>query len=280
MINPQKFQTTYEARRTPRDGVTFVGFYGADKPAALLNFQSSLKRALNDTVSHHRDLVRVQETEWLHATICGLEGAKDQAGNIVTNNMKERARNTGEAPRPFLVEEFLAFVRNAQPIRFRFGGYDPQDVNPHDLKRSPWTRSFEMREDGLAVLMGWPADKNDEPFAFDLHNLRMGVQKFGVVHKYHLTEGDIDNDFFMVIAALEHPVWTRLSDEERRQVSIRLDQFQQELRNTLQREPFYAELSPNHLWIVQYRTTTLADVVFAKRVTDITAGEVRRLYGP
>ena len=279
MIDDEKFRKAYEGRHTPRDGVSLVAFYGLKDSVWLRDYQDRLKRDLTHRLSDYPGLVRPQATAWVHATISGLEASKDPAGEIVTANMKSRTHNTGEAVRPFLVDEFLQFVRSAPTIRVRFGDCVPQDVNPHDKHRRPWERSFEVREDGLAVLMGWPIGRNGRPFASDLHDLRIALQKFGVVHKYHLEEGNIDNDVFMVIAALEYPMWMRLSEQERGSIRVILEQFQEEARELLEHKPFDADLPPKDMWVVKYRRTTLEEVVFAKRVTELTADEVRSLYG-
>ena len=142
MIDDEKFRKAHEGRSTRGEGVTLVGFYGLNNSGWLRDSQDKLKRELTHRLSDYPGLVRARANGWVHATVSGLEGLKDKDGKIVTDNMRSRARNTGEAVRPFLVEEFLQFIRGAATMRLRFGECAPQDVNPHDQHRRPWELSL------------------------------------------------------------------------------------------------------------------------------------------
>ena len=148
-------------------------------------------------------------------------------------------------------------------------------MNPQDTARRPWERTFEVNEDGLAVLMGWPVQENGSPFAKTLDQRRRDLQEFNVTHKYHMKPGDIDNDLFMVTAELNYPVWKDLTSAKQAQLGTSLERFEEEIRN---QAAVTFDLRVEDLWIVKYRRTTMEEVEFAKRVTEVTAEEIRGLY--
>lgn len=278
MLDPDKFRCAHESRHHSEEGVTLVAFYDEDKPRQLLDITAHINDGLTKALAGYPGLVRPYK-HWLHATLCGLEGSKDKQGKIITENMKARASVTGERLSEFLVDEFLEFVVNYNwPITFRFGGCQRHDVNPYDEKRKPWNRTFELRGDGLAVLMGWPLHADSRPFGADLNDLRSSFHPFGIVHKYHRKRLDIDNDLFMVTAALDYEVWSSLPVKSQGDAEQQIQDYQHEVRTGFEKNTVTIKLSLEYIWVVKYRRTTLEQVDFAKRVTEVTAAEIRQLY--
>lgn len=85
-------------------------------------------------------------------------------------------------------------VLDALPIRFRFGGFAPEDAPFESRGARPWERSCSI-SGGLAVLIGWPVDGCAFPDSLD--RLRRSVQRAGVLHRYHASQADIDNDLYL-----------------------------------------------------------------------------------
>src|SRR5262249_58187577 len=98
-------------------------------------FSHRVADGLSQNLHEYSGLLRPYK-DWLHATICGLEGAKDNQGEIVTESMKSRAKKKSEQVLSFAIEEFLAYLREYNwPITFRFGGCHCDDENPYDRDR-------------------------------------------------------------------------------------------------------------------------------------------------
>jgi hypothetical protein len=193
--------------------------------------------------------------------------------------MKKRAAKTGGELQPLAIDDFLAFIKGCSwPITFQLGGHTPDDTNPYDPERRPWARTFEIRPDGLAVLMGWSLHRDKKPFAPRLLELRKAFEPFGVVHKYHVEPDGVDNDLFMVVGALDFERWHELSVDQRQTIREALVGLQDTIRNSMVTQSVRFDLSPDQLWIVKYRRTTLEAVHFAKRITEVSANEILRLY--
>jgi len=53
----------------------------------------------------------------------------------------------------------------------------------------------------MAVVMGWPVVGANFPPSLEL--LRRDLARAGALHKYHASEGEVDNDFFWVLGLIE-----------------------------------------------------------------------------
>jgi len=282
MMDDAKFEAGYKGRNADTSGVTLVAFYGdgkSDKPQELLQFIQDLTRKVSEEASSFPGLFRDYPTVQIHATISGMEGDLNLDGQIVTDSMKKRAAKTGGELQPLAIDDFLGFIKHRSwPITFQLGGHTPDDTNPYDRERRPWARTFEIRPDGLAVLMGWSLHGDKKPFAPRLLELRKAFEHFGVVHKYHVEPDAVDNDLFMVVGALDFERWHELSADQRRTIREALVGLQDTIRNTMVTQRVWFDLSADQLWIVKYRRTTLEAVHFAKRITDVSANEILGLY--
>src|SRR4029453_11203237 len=89
------------------------------------------------------------------------------------------------------------------PALIRLGGFDPaRDYSFSSRGLHPAARSFSI-QGRIAVAMGWPVVHGAFPPSIDV--LRRELAQAGALHKYHASDGDIDNDFFFVIGQLERP---------------------------------------------------------------------------
>jgi hypothetical protein len=83
------------------------------------------------------------------------------------------------------------------PMEIQIGGFR-LGVDYGFLSRglSPSDRSFSLRN-GIAVGIGWPVADGRYPDTLD--RLRREFQDIHVLHKYHKSAGDVDNDLYFVL---------------------------------------------------------------------------------
>jgi len=174
--------------------LTLAAHYG-QKPRAFAELirwcQASVSTLLPGTF-------RPYEVDQVHATIVGLE-AKRQNGELLNENYRKR----GESRRMSLAGllDLLSRTRRL-PFRIRIGGFRPGDAYAFSsFGLHPYVRSFAIQPSNIVVAMGWPEASGRFPDTLD--GLRREFNRCNIVHKYHKTEQDIDNDFFFVLGKLE-----------------------------------------------------------------------------
>jgi hypothetical protein len=130
--------------------------------------------------------------EQVHGTVIGLEGCR--LGQNFRNQNSGLVMN---------LDDLVDFLRApAFPtIRVQVGGYESSGEYPFRSRNAhPYLRSFSIQED-VAVAMGWPVQAGHFPNSLD--QLRRAFQGFGVQHKWHRTDTEVDNDFFFVLGTLD-----------------------------------------------------------------------------
>jgi hypothetical protein len=233
-------------------GMSLVAFHGA-KPPPLQRLVEGLVARLGAALGDFPGLFRPYPLDQVHATLVGLEGSWE--GDAIFNaNARAREQSFGVPPAPLDLPGLVETLRRqAWPLPVRFGGQPPEARNPYDA-RPPWERAFDIREDGLAVLIGWPPG-----FAPWLLEMRKRVEQHGVVHKYHLDPAARDNDLFLVLGSVDAQALEALGD--RREPAIgALARGREDVRRRLERAPVDVQLEPRQVSVVEYRSTTLEDV--------------------
>jgi hypothetical protein len=184
--------------------LTLVSHYGSKPPpfAALIEgLQRSLTMQLGAGFIPYA-------IEQVHATIAGVEGTRTPGG--IRNENFRRYRNE---ERHVQFPSLLAFLRERfREFEVRVGGFS--ESAPHGFTsqgRTPFLRSFSIQGE-IAVAMGWPWQNLRSVSLLD--QLRRKVQEFGILHKWHRTVTDVDNDFFFVLGKLN----AQLRAEQRRDV--------------------------------------------------------------
>ncbi len=197
---------------------------------------------------------RPYDIDQIHATIIGLE--RDSGKDLVNKNM---ARYRGRR----VVMDIVGFARDIQasshfPIRLQFGGYAPGDVSFTSRGQPPCDRSFSIQGDKV-VLIGWPASakgqrrvgelmsRNEVDIDRSLDNIRKRAQAFNILHAYHASETDVDNDFYLRLGLVNTGGLT-----ERR-----IQELNQKLRIWLSPSPLNFALSLHDLTIVSYQDEML-----------------------
>jgi hypothetical protein len=128
----------------------------------------------------------------------------------------------------------------AVPLHVRFGGFADRDYAMASRSRRLYERSLTLHQ-GLATLIGWPVDADNEPLLV-LDELRRACQRFGVVHKYHDTAGTTDPDAYMVIGAYDQAATA----------TAQLEEVARELRRVLRRDPVTVRTGVEQLRVVAY----------------------------
>jgi hypothetical protein len=177
--------------------LALVAFY-REKPAALgqliQSCQEQLQRSLGSAFQPY-------ELAQVHATILGLERIGDGLGhNYNFANLRGEQRTMDLAG-------LLDFIGTTDrlPFTVQFGGFADRAYPFTSRGRKPYARSFVIQGD-KAVLMGWPVDslaKGRAAYPHTLDELRRQGQAFNVLHKYHQTDNDVDNDLYLRLGLLE-----------------------------------------------------------------------------
>lgn len=175
---------------------SLVAFYGATpKPPRLQELISHIQDVLE---SERRFRFTRYEPEQVHATIAGLEGLR-VGQQIVSTHFAELRRMVKILDLKAVVQR----LRSSQylPLTVRLGGFDPaREYSFASRGLHPGTRSFSI-QGRIVVAMGWPVVGASFPPSLDL--LRRDLAGAGALHKYHASEGEVDNDFFFVLGQIE-----------------------------------------------------------------------------
>lgn len=245
--------------------VSLVAFYG-NKPVEL----ASLIQKLQTHLANHQllqDKFVPYQLAQVHGTIMGCEGWRTNVG-VVNQWFKEKRQETKYIDFAGLISYFQHQVK--LPIMIRFGGYD-RNTNYNFLSRDRhlYQRSFQLQSadnNTIPVLIGWSWQDRGVTLAID--NLRRDLQRFNLLHKYHATPDDIDNDFYLRLGTIATKL--TLSDIE----AIATD-----IRNILAAQPLYVPIRLKNLAFAQYQDLSLTPVTTKIiPVTEISPKQFQQLY--
>lgn len=180
--------------------------------------------------------------EQVHGTIVGLEGMHHAEGAVNANflQLRQERRVMDLARAVALLDE------SALPLRIRGGGFGSStDFGFVSQGRPPHERSFSLRG-GLATAIGWPASSDGRVRVLD--ELRRRFAEANVLHKYHATNTDVDDDFYFVLGRVD------AAGVE----AIALANAELAMREQLAaREPVILELGPEDFSVVAYEDPAL-----------------------
>lgn len=219
--------------------LTLVAYYGP-KPAPLAALITQLQHLPGREL---RDAFVPYTLAQVHATIIGLEGVREGAHLLNANYLQCRRER-----KPMDMRKVLDLLRHTPllPMTIQLGGYREDQHYPFTSRgRHPYVRSFALQGE-LAVAMGWPVIHETYPPALD--QLRRAFNAVHVLHKYHASPNDIDNDFFFVLGRVRRAA---LREDAVRAVEAQLRAF------LAAREPLVFEVRREHLALVTYRDPQL-----------------------
>jgi hypothetical protein len=276
-LDDGKVKSTSDPATRARQGFSLIAFHGPAKPEPVRRLVEDAVARLGSALANFPGLFRRYPLDQVHATILGLEGTR--AGDALVNlNARAREQAHGLAAEPMDLRGLVdSLLRHPWPLPIRFGGHSPDTCNPYD-PRPPWERTFDVREDGLAVLIGWPWSEGS-PFAPSLLGLRKLAERHGVVHKYHVDPAARDNDLFLVVGGIDARALQALG-EHRPAAMAALELGRGEVRRWLERTPLEVELAIEHLSVVEYRSTTLEEVSFERPLGAVDPAQLIARYRP
>jgi len=187
--------------------LTLISLYGSktgNLAAAIARCQEIADRTVGAAFTPY-------DMHQIHATIIGLERHHPPADNA--NFSKHRDHDVAMD-----FAGFLAYLRGCEyiPFRVQVGGFANRDYSFTSRNKPPYERSFSVQGDKV-VVMGWPV--RGEPIAASpgtpaaraqeartypptLDAIRRAAQSFGILHPYHRTDADVDNDLFFRIGLI------------------------------------------------------------------------------
>lgn len=138
----------------------------------------------------------------VHATIVGLEHAESSpAENASFRRLRGQSVEMD-------VPAFLDHLRASAhlPFEVQIGGFGESDRPFCSRNATPFERSFSIQGD-KAVVMGWPrrADSGHGAALWPqaLEAIRRSAREFGILHAYHGSEADRDNDLYFRLGLIE-----------------------------------------------------------------------------
>lgn len=248
--------------RTSR--VSLVAFYGA-KPPQLI----ALIQKLQDYLSQSKSIRKFTpyKIEQVHGTIIGCEGFRTEAGIVSKWFHQYKQANVG-----IDLSGMLDYLHHKidLPLTIRFGGYDRRvDYNFLSRDRHPYFRSFQLQPKTSAivpVLIGWTWN---DGVSSTISQLRHDLEKFNLLHKYHLEPDAVDNDFYLRLGTID----AGLSFKDMKAIAT-------EIRHLLEvAPPWYISLNLDNLAFARYQERSLTPATTETiPLSEITVSQIEDFY--
>jgi hypothetical protein len=240
---------------------TMVSLYG-QKSRSLAHLLRSIQEILHLELG---DKFLPYTIEQIHGTLVGLDAVIDQSSGLLVHKHHHDVTRTTV---PMDSRQVLHVIRDflSQPCRIRFGGYQPGS-NATFLSRGihPYERTFSAQGRAFA-LIGWPMlTILHGPANRPLDDLRRAMNKAGVMHSYHKSMTDIDNDFYLVIGHHD--------DAPADQVSGAVHK----VRTYLEEHPIEIDLGISQVSVIVSDSSTLVPAKFIGKIP-ADEPEIRRLF--
>jgi hypothetical protein len=245
----------------PAELITAVALYGA-KTGDLKNLLETVQALLSERL---RGRFRPYTLDQIHGTVIRLDGVADaQAGHIVNQRYLEVTGIPRAMDHARALEILAAHL--TPPLSIRIGGYGPGTVATFTSRgQHPHERMFSVQGDAF-IVVGWPVStvaNGVTPGPLD--DLRRAMNDANIVHWYHRSLTDIDNDFHLVIG--HHNGASR--HETKEAVSA--------VRAYLAQHPVQVEVGADQIAIIAADSPTLAPAHFIGRLP-IDSADIANLY--
>ncbi len=226
----------------PPEVTTAVAFYGA-KNGALKDLLESVQAICAGKLGAG---FRPYTLDQVHSTVVRLDGALHAPSGLIVN---PHYLDVAGIPRAIDYARALQIItsRLTPPLSVRIGGFTPGRAAAFSSRgQSPHERSFSA-QGGALVLMGWPVSTvinglSDKP----LDDLRRRMNDANILHWYHRSWDDVDNDAHLVVGHYEN--------SPPRDVAAAVGA----VRGYLSRRPLEAEISCDHVAVIASDSPTLA----------------------
>lgn len=203
--------------------------------------------------------------EQIHSTIVRLDGSMHSPSRLFVN---QHHLELAGVPREMDLARALGILvaQFQLPIKIVIGGFTP-DKPGIFLSRGqrPYERMFSA-QDGALVLVGWPVITVENGItAKPLDELRRKMNEANILHWYHQSWDDIDNDFHLVVghySGASHP---------------QVEEVTRTVSTYLAKNPIRVEVGVNQLSVVASDSPTLEPAQFIGRLP-LNPAKVRDLY--
>lgn len=226
--------------------ITAVSFYGT-KDEALMELLNEVQGIVYRFVG---DKFIPYSLGQIHGTLVSFSPVEDLGDDSLLN---EHFHDVTGIAVSIDASKALSILQDQlrSPCKIRLGGHE-FNGNSTFLSRGqhPYNRMFSAQGDAL-VLIGWPVSTITRGLAeAPLNELRRAMNRAGIMHLYHESTTDIDNDLHMVIGHCD--------DGPAEAVSAAVN----EVRSYLVGHPVEFEMSINRVTIIAADTPTLSSTKF------------------
>src|ERR1039457_777491 len=227
--------------------VTAVALYGTKTGA----FRSLLETVQAIVGQHLGGGFRPYTLDQIHGTVIRLDGARDTENGLIVNQRYFEYSGTPRAMDHARASEILAACLTP-PLRIGVGACSPDaPVMFSSRGQHPYERTFSVQGDAF-VLMGWPVSTvlngiSSRPLDY----LRRKMNDANIMHWYHESSTDIDNDLHLVIGHHNRP-----AEHEVREEAVHC------VRAYLAQHPVQIEVGVDQVVVIAANSPTLAPAQF------------------
>jgi hypothetical protein len=241
--------------------ITAVALYGT-KTGALKGLLEAVQAILSERL---RDEFRPYTLDQIHGTVIRLDGVTDTQTGLIVNQRYLQLTGIPRAMDHARAAEILA-AHLTPPLGIRIGGYRPDTLAMFSSRgQHPYERTFSVQGDAF-VLMGWPVSTVTSGISQrPLDELRREMNDANILHWYHESRADIDNDFHLVVGH-HNGVSQHETTEAVRAV-----------RAYLAKHPVQIEVGVDQLAIIASNSPTLAPAQFIGRLP-VDPADIVNLY--
>ncbi len=241
--------------------ITAVALYGT-KSGELKRMLETVQALLRDRL---REGFRPYRLDQVHSTVIRLDGVADAQTGLIINSRHLEVTGIQRAMDLARALEILA-ARLTPPLSIRIGGYGPGSPAAFSSRgQHPHERMFSVQGNAF-VLVGWPVSTvGDGSPPLPLDALRRQMNEANIVHWYHRSAADVDNDFHLVVghhdSAPEHQT----------------KQAVDAVRAYLAQRPVRVAVGTDQVTIIAADSPTLAPARFIGRLP-VEPADIAKLY--
>jgi hypothetical protein len=242
--------------------IAAVAFYGT-KGGAFKQRLKAIQEMCRDGIGKCFEPYTLEQ---IHSTVVRLDGSIHFQSRLLVN---QHYLQLAGVPREMDLARALGILTSEfkVPLKIVIGGFTPD--NPGTFM-SRGQRSYERMfsaQDGALVLVGWPAVTVENGISVKpLDEIRRKMNEANILHWYHQSRGDIDNDFHLVIG--------HYSDVSHPQVN----EATHAVSAYLAKNPIRLEVGVDQLSVVASDSPTLSPAQFIGRLP-LDPAKIRDLYG-
>jgi hypothetical protein len=245
----------------PAELITAVALYGT-KTGDLKILLETVQALVSERL---RDRFRPYTLDQIHGTVIRLDGVADAQAGLIVNLRYLEVTGIPRAMDHARALEILA-THLIPPLSIRLGGYGLGTAATFSSRgQHPHERMFSLQGDAF-VLVGWPVStvaNGSAPGPLD--DLRRAMNDANIVHWYHRSSTDIDNDLHLVIG--HH---NGASQRETKEAVSAVGTY-------LARHPVQVEVGVDQIAIIAADSPTLAPARFIGRLP-IDSADIVNLY--